>query len=73
MSSPSSDGSNVIVIRDQPYGSFERNTLDIIYIPGDEPKRLVLLIHGGSWVAGDKQDVAFLVNHLLKQGMCMFQ
>jgi acetyl esterase/lipase len=68
MSSPSSDGSNVIVIRDQPYGSFERNTLDIIYIPGDEPKRLVLLIHGGSWVAGDKQDVAFFSEPLIEAG-----
>ncbi len=67
-SSESSEVSNVMVIRDQSYGSFARNTLDIIYIPGDEPKPLVLLIHGGSWFAGDKRDVEFFSEPLIEAG-----
>jgi arylformamidase len=31
-------------------------TLDIVYRAGAEPKPLVLLVHGGSWVGGDKSN-----------------
>ena len=43
------------VLKDISYGAHERNVIDI-YIP-DNPKNssgLVLIIHGGGWVSGDK-------------------
>lgn len=67
-SSDSIESSNVVMIRDQSYGSFERNTLDIIYEESDKPKPLVLVIHGGSWITGDKRDVEFFSIPLIEAG-----
>lgn len=42
------------VYRDLAYGTHERHTLDL-YIPKDKSEvGLVLFIHGGAWIAGDK-------------------
>ena len=46
---------NFIVLKDIPYGSHERHKLDI-FIP-EAPKSnsgVILFIHGGGWVQGDK-------------------
>lgn len=45
---------NNYVYKDLCYGSHERQTLDL-YIPkGKDEVGLVLYIHGGAWIAGDK-------------------
>jgi len=51
----------VITKLDVPYtppsgGDAALSTLDITYLPDGQPKRLVLLVHGGSWVSGDKEN-----------------
>ena len=47
------------VIRDLRYGEAERNLYDL-YLPEDpsseKASHLILFIHGGSWMAGDKAD-----------------
>ena len=43
-------------IRDASYGEHERNTFNL-YLPADQKENgLVLLIHGGAWVVGDKAE-----------------
>lgn len=45
------------------YGSDEQQTMDV-YLPAgrsDEDTKVIVLIHGGSWVAGSKEDMAFIV------------
>ena len=38
-----------------PYGLDPRQSLEIAYRPNDEsPTPLILFIHGGSWISGDK-------------------
>jgi acetyl esterase/lipase len=36
------------------YGPHERNVLDFWQAPGDGPRPLLVYIHGGGWVSGDK-------------------
>jgi arylformamidase len=45
--------------RDLPYtapadGDPAMSTLDLYYLPDGQPKRLLVFVHGGSWVGGDK-------------------
>lgn len=59
-------------IRDIPYGQVgERNLLDI-YKPsltGEELAPVLLQVHGGGWVIGDKNQQALpLINHLVERG-----
>ncbi len=50
------------------YGTHERHTLNL-YIPADkESVGLVLMIHGGAWIAGDKADYAGEVERVLGMG-----
>ncbi len=37
-----------------PYGPHERNVLDFWQAAGDGPRPLLVFIHGGGWVGGDK-------------------
>lgn len=37
-----------------PDGDPQMAKLDIYYVPDGKPKRLVIFIHGGSWIGGDK-------------------
>ena len=41
------------------------NSLDLYQREGDEPQPLVLLIHGGSWVGGDKANFADAAPHFI--------
>jgi acetyl esterase/lipase len=41
-------------IVDVPYGTHERQVIDLYLAPSDQPTPLVFFIHGGGWVAGDK-------------------
>ncbi len=50
------------------YGMHERHTLDL-YIPADkESVGLVLMIHGGAWIGGDKADYAAEMERVLGMG-----
>lgn len=50
------------------YGTHERHTLNL-YIPADkESVGLVLMIHGGAWIGGDKADYAGEVERVLGMG-----
>jgi len=42
---------------DVPYGPHERNVLDLYLAKSDEPTPLLVFIHGGGFVGGDKRNV----------------
>lgn len=46
------------------YGAHERQVLDFYRAESDRPTPVVLHIHGGGWVAGDKRNVAALEKYL---------
>ena len=41
-----------------PYGPHERNVLDVWLAKSDKPAPLLVYIHGGGWMAGDKRTIA---------------
>src|SRR5436190_18093352 len=45
------------VKRDIPYGSQDRQVLDVYAPPGAKNLPVVFWIHGGGWQVGDKSDV----------------
>lgn len=49
---------------DVRYGDHERQVLDFWRAPSAQPTALVLHIHGGGWVAGDKRPVTGLERYL---------
>jgi len=50
------------------YGTHERHTLNF-YIPADKDSvGLVLMIHGGAWIGGDKNDYAAEMERVLDMG-----
>ncbi|MCX7886004.1 MAG: alpha/beta hydrolase [Verrucomicrobiae bacterium] len=51
-----------------PYGPHDRQVLDFYKAESDRPTPVVLYIHGGGWVGGDKNRVGALLN-LLKEGI----
>ncbi len=51
------------------YGPHERNVLDFWQANGDGPRPLLVMIHGGGWVAGDKKGYANSVQKYLDQGI----
>lgn len=61
---------NEITFTDLTYGSHPRNKIDI-YLPRqrDTTTAMILLIHGGGWVAGNKEDWSQeIINELLNSG-----
>ncbi|MDR0689002.1 MAG: alpha/beta hydrolase [Spirochaetaceae bacterium] len=42
--------------KDLSYGSYERNLLDLSFPNRAEPEGVILFIHGGIWMFGDKDD-----------------
>lgn len=52
-----------------PYGPHERNVLDFWQAPGEGPRPLLVMIHGGGWVAGDKKTYAGAPQKWLDQGI----
>jgi acetyl esterase/lipase len=55
------------VLKDQSYGHKVQNTYDL-YIPTTAPKALMLYIHGGSWVSGNKEEGEWFCRRFAKQG-----
>ncbi len=53
-------------LSDVSYGSHSRQKMDV-YLPAgrDEHTPVVLAIHGGSWIGGDKSDLTVFQNYLL--------
>ncbi|HEY2572965.1 MAG TPA: alpha/beta hydrolase [Verrucomicrobiaceae bacterium] len=43
---------------DVPYGPHERNVIDFYQAKSDKPTPLLFYIHGGGWMAGDKNGVS---------------
>src|ERR1700679_145240 len=54
---------------DVAYGPHQRNVLDFWKAEGNGPRPLLIAIHGGGWVGGDKRQKAETVQHWLKKGV----
>lgn len=52
-----------------PYGDHPRQVLDFWKADSDKPTPLVLAIHGGGWVNGDKNSYHKTVDRYLKEGI----
>ncbi|MBR5863198.1 MAG: alpha/beta hydrolase [Alistipes sp.] len=56
------------VMKDLAYGEGSRNRYDL-YLPAcEKPKALMLFIHGGSWISGEKEDMAWAAERYAKEG-----
>ncbi len=51
------------------YGPHQRSVLDLWVAPGEGPRPLLVYIHGGGWVGGDKQRGRHLVRRFLAKGV----
>lgn len=51
------------------YGPHPRNVLDFWEAKGDGPRPLLVYIHGGGWVAGDKKQNADIIKPFLDKGI----
>src|SRR3954454_8493393 len=56
------------VKRDIPYGSHERQVLDVYAPSGAKRRPVVFWIHGGGWQVGDKSDVQVKPQVLVEKG-----
>ncbi len=54
---------------DVPYGPHERNVLDFWLADGIGPRPLLVYIHGGGWVGGDKKQDPSKIQPFLDQGI----
>ncbi|HUY88641.1 MAG TPA: alpha/beta hydrolase [Pirellulales bacterium] len=56
---------------DVPYGLHERNVLDFWKAEGDGPRPLLVYIHGGGWIGGDKKqnNAAAIIRPFLDKGI----
>lgn len=55
---------------DVAYGAHVRNKMDV-YLPEGRSERtaVVVLVHGGAWVGGDKADIRIIQEQFLRQGI----
>ncbi|QNN24966.1 alpha/beta hydrolase fold domain-containing protein [Planctomycetales bacterium ZRK34] len=56
-------------LADVKYGPFERNVLDFWRAEGEGPRPLLVFIHGGAWMVGDKSGVGPSVKNFLDKGV----
>lgn len=57
-----------VIVTDVSYGDHPQQVYDL-YLPQGrtaEKTKVMVLIHGGGWTTGDKQDLALFVNYLLE-------
>jgi len=60
-----------IVDRDKPYGGHPRNLIDVSARPLSTLKPAILIIHGGSWQAGDKRTARAKTKYFLSEGFAV--
>lgn len=60
-----------VVDRDKPYGGHPRQVMDISARPLTTLKPAVLIIHGGSWQAGDKRTARAKTKYFLSEGFAV--
>nr|WP_068889155.1 alpha/beta hydrolase [Pedobacter panaciterrae] len=59
----------ITVMKDQQYGTDLMQGMDIYLLPNrDKNTPLVILVHGGGWMAGDKKDADFMKDFMLNKG-----
>lgn len=53
-----------VILENVSYGTHERNKMDILLPSGRNPSKtkILVLIHGGGWIGGDKSDFDVLLN-----------
>lgn len=54
--------------RDLRYGDGTRNTYNLVIPTDKQPDALILFIHGGSWISGEKEDMEYEVHRYAKMG-----
>ena len=54
--------------RDLRYGDGTRNTYNLVIPTDKHPDALMLFIHGGSWISGEKEDMEYEVHRYAKMG-----
>ena len=54
--------------RDLRYGEGVRNTYNLVIPTDKQPDALILFIHGGSWISGEKEDMEYEVHRYAKMG-----
>lgn len=59
----------LLTLKDVAYGPQERQTLDYWEALGDGPRPLLVLIHGGGWIRGDKTVLFPKYQHLIDEGI----
>src|SRR6478736_231196 len=53
------------------YGKHERNVMDVWLAKSDKPTPVVICIHGGSWIGGDKSGYYGRVKTFLDAGISL--
>lgn len=67
-SSPKWDTDHICIIKDVRYAESYRNTYDL-YLPANKkPKALMLFIHGGSWISGEKDEMTRFAMQYVAEG-----
>lgn len=56
------------VLRNLRYGERTNNTYDLTIPKGEVKNGLLLFVHGGSWMGGDKSDMEYACRRYAKQG-----
>ncbi|MCH7412590.1 alpha/beta hydrolase [Belliella sp. R4-6] len=53
-----------VILKDVRYGNHERNVMDVFLPSGRNPSvtKVLVLIHGGGWIGGDKSDFDEIIN-----------
>ena len=54
--------------RDLRYGEGIRNTYNLVIPTDKRPDALILFLHGGSWLSGEKEDMEYEVHRYAKMG-----
>lgn len=54
--------------RDLRYGEGVRNTYNLVIPTDKRPDALILFLHGGSWISGEKDDMEYEVHRYAKMG-----
>lgn len=62
------DASNGNIIRNLKYGKGNRNVYDLFLPANKNCDALMLFVHGGSWMSGNKEDIEWAARRYAKEG-----